>query len=67
MRCMWRMGMNVLKQKHSSDRGPTSIKMSVDYFGVKIRVKKIEKLCGAWKEDGIGNQGLGEVLEKVAS
>lgn len=59
------MKIKVLKQKHSSGCGPTSIKMVTNYFGIKLPMKKIEEICGMWKEDGMGNHDLVNSLEKL--
>ncbi len=52
-----------LKQKHSSGCGPTSIKMVVDFFDVKISLKDIEQKSGDWKKEGMGNQDLVNALK----
>ena len=39
--------------------------MIANYFGIKISQKAVEELCGSWKEEGMGNQDLIRVLEKL--
>ena len=45
--------------------GPASLKMVLEYFGIKKTEKEIAKLCGATKEKGVGAAGLLEAARKL--
>ncbi|MBI2086943.1 MAG: C39 family peptidase [Candidatus Zambryskibacteria bacterium] len=59
------MKVRILKQKHCSGCGPTSIKMIVNYFGIKMSQKNIEILCGNWKKEGMNNKDIVATLKKI--